>query len=363
MPKSSNPLMETQSILLFLVGALAAISACGQVEVTITGSPVFRSIIADRVGALYDLGSRTAVTNDAAAGLITFSGTMSNKVVSLGGMSVKFRLSFSGAVAGLLAVKNGALVVTADTPGTNVSRVPDLTLSEVFPAAARIPASAFDRKVLAVVPFVFARNNAMTGVSNITAEQATLLMSASGSINGANGMPATYLGGVSTNPIYLIGHDAGSGVRISLHEEIGFYGTPILWAADRTGNYVMTNGYLPGQLAGEVIAARSDAIGYMAWADFASISNQAAAISYQGFAYSPENVYTGKYTLWDYEHLMSRAGGLSTNQLAVRDALIDAILDPLYQSASPYKDSFSSLSQMRVERPFSPGPIVVPGPF
>src|SRR5262245_52535798 len=233
-------------VLVFVAGILHGSIGHAQVEITITGDPAFRFIVADRAASLYDAGSHTAVTNDAAAGLMTFSGTMSNRVVSLADITVTIRLSFSGSVAGMLAVLNRTPVPTAEAPGTNVNRVPDLTLSDMFPGAAIPPiaVTAFDlQSILGVVPFVFARNNALTGMDNITSDQAVLLMTASGLLGGFNGMPATYLGGTSTNPVYLIGSDSGSGTRVILHEEIRFHGKPTFWATNDAGDYVITNGY------------------------------------------------------------------------------------------------------------------------
>src|SRR5204863_3614786 len=122
-------------------------------------------------------------------------------------------LSFSGSATGMNAVKNQTPVPTAETQGVNVNKVPDLALSDVFPGSATppIPLSAFDpesnQDYLGVVPFLYVRNNTMTGVSNITRDQAVLLMTASGVLGGFPGMPATYLGGSSSNPIYMIGRD------------------------------------------------------------------------------------------------------------------------------------------------------------
>jgi len=228
----------TKTLITLLAGALLGSAAYGQVEVTITGSTAFRAITIDRSASLYDGPSRTAITNDAATGLITFSGTMSNSVPSLGATPVKIRLSFSGSASGMLAVKNQTPVSTADTQGGNITKVPDLALSDVFPESATpsILRSVFDRDVLGVIPFLWVKNSAMAGVNNVTRDQALLLMTASG------GMPATYLGGTSPDPIYLIGRDSGSGTRISVEKDIGFVGSPLLWGTDGSGNYIINGG-------------------------------------------------------------------------------------------------------------------------
>jgi len=346
-----------------LAGALAAMTASAQVEVTITGSTAFRAITIDRAAFLYDSGSMLGVTNNASTGQITYSGTISNKVTSLRNTPVKIRLSFSGSGAGMLAVKNLTPVPTSETPGVNVNKVPDIALSDVFPGAATpsIAESAFDRDVLGVVPFVYVKNNALSGIVSITREQAVLLMTASGSIGGINGMPASYLGGTgggASNPIYLIGRDPGSGTRISVHKDIGFNGTPLLWATNGAGQYVTTNGYSSGGLERDVIKGKSDAIGYLGLADAAAIAGFATPISYQGVAYSVAAVQNGNYGLWGYEHIVNRAGGLSANQALVRDALKAAITDQNFQTTNTlYNVSFVDLQNMQVERGSDGGPI------
>src|SRR5689334_7057970 len=195
----------SKTLITLLAGALIGSAAYGQVEVTITGSTAFRSITIDRAAALYDVQPPSGVTNNASTGLITYSGTMSNAVPSLGATPVKIRLSFSGSAAGMISVRNQTPVSTAETPGVNVNKTPVLALSDVFPGAATppLPESAFNRTKLGVVPFLFVRSAALAGITNITREQAVLLMTASGSYDTGPAMPATYLGGSSPNPVFL----------------------------------------------------------------------------------------------------------------------------------------------------------------
>jgi len=341
---------NTKTLLTLLAGAVLSTAAHAQVEVTITGSTAFRSITIDRSASLFDAASRTALTNDASVGLITFSGTMSNSVPSLGNTPVKIRLSFSGSASGMLAVKNQTQVSTAESPGVNINKTPDLALSDVFPGAATPPiaSSAFDPDVqLGVIPFVYVRNNALTGISNITREQAVLLMTAS----GTGGMPATFLGGASANPVFMTGRDSGSGTRISVEKDIRFVGTPILWTTNGAGAYIQTAGLSSGGLERNIIAGKSDAIGYLGLADAGAIAASATKISYDGVAYSSAAVQTGSYGLWGYEHIFNRAGGLSANQNAVKNALVAAITNPTFQSSNPlYVGSFEDINAMHVGR-------------
>src|SRR5229473_3069499 len=287
----------TKTLLTLLAGLLLSAAAYAQVEVTVTGSTAFRAITIDRSASIFDAGY-VAVTNNASTGLITYSGTVAAAVPSLGSTPVKVRLSFSGSASGMLSVKNLTPVSTADTPGVNVNRVPDLALSDVFPGSATPPISdsAFERSVLGVIPFVWVANNALTGISN-------------------------------TNPVYLIGRDSGSGTRISTEKDIGFVGAPLLWATNGAGTYVVTNGYSSGGLERAVIGGKPDAIGYLGRADLAAIATSATAITYDGVSYSEPAVAGGSYGMWGYEHIVNRVGGLSANQALVRDALIKAITD------------------------------------
>lgn len=339
----------TTKILALIAACALAPAAFAQVEVTITGSTAFRAITIDRAASLFDANTLSGVTNNATTGQITYSGTMAGKVPSLGNQQVKIRLSFSGSAAGMLAVKNQTPLVTSEAPGTNVNKVADLALSDVFPGSASppIPESSFDRAVVGIVPFVFAKNNSLAGVTNITRDQAVLLMTASG--NG--GMPASFLGGASANPVYLIGRDSGSGTRISVEKDIGFIGTPLLWATNGAGVLITTNGYSSGGNVRQVVAGTANTIGYLGLADLASIAASATALSYNGVPFSVANVANGSYAIWGYQHLVNRVGGLSANQALVRDALIAAITDPAFQTGNAlYNAAFVPNAAMQVER-------------
>ena len=320
-------------------------------EITVTGSTSFRAITIDRAGSLFDVNAAyTAVTNDASVGLMSFRGTVSNAIPSLGATPVTMRLSFSGSGSGMLAVVNRTPVSCAEFPGpgATVNKVPDFALSDVYPGAAAPPiTSGLDDNLLGVIPFVYVRNNALTGITNITRDQAMTLMTASGA------MPASYLGANNANagnPIYLTGRDSGSGTRITVHKDLNFIGTPLLWATNGAGAYISSPGLSSGGLERNIISGKSDAIGYLGVADAAAIAGTATTISYSGVAYSESAVANGAYGLWGYEHIVNRTGGMSANQQAIRDALIAAITSPAYQSTPIYTNSFVRLNQMNVSR-------------
>lgn len=342
------------TLLIAALLALGSTAAYAQVDVTITGSTAFRAITIDRAWASFDVASRSAVTNNATTGLITISGTMSNSAPTLGATPVKVRLSFSGSARGMEDVRNNTPITVAAPPGelapgvSNTTKIPDLALSDVFPSSATppIPESAFNRFVLGVVPFAFVKNNALTGITNITESQANLAMIAT----GAGGMPASFIGGANNNPIYMVGRDSESGTRISVEKCIGFVGSPLLWTTNGAGNYVITNGLSSGGFVRNVVRGKVDAIGYMGLSDYYAISNNAAIIPFNGIQYSAANVANGSFSIWGYQHMVNKVG-LSSSKAAVRDAIKAAITDPNFQATnSLYNVSFNSVNDMQVER-------------
>jgi hypothetical protein len=348
--------MKLNRILLpLLAGSLLTGVTQAQVNITITGSTAFRSIAFDRVQALFDPGFTGA--GDLSLGPGSYLGTMSNAIPSLHNTPVSVRLSFSGSAAGMLAVDQSTPVITINpaTGLTNTS-VPDLSFSDVFPESATpsINGADFDQAIVGVIPFVFVKNNALTGITNITREQSVLLMTASGVVtNGGTtipGMPASFLGGAGSSPIFLTGRDSGSGTRITTQRCIGFSGTPRLWALVNN-TLVLTNGYASGGLERNAIAGNANVIGYLGLADVAAIAANATAISYEGVPFTTTAVQKGSYPLWGYEHLVNRAGALSANQAAVRNALVAAITNQGYQTTNvTYTANFVDQNSMTVQR-------------
>lgn len=337
------------------VSSLLSMAAYGQIDLTLTGSTAFRSIAQDRVGALYDAGFTVTVSN---SNIRTYSGTMSTAIPAFASQPVTVRLSFSGSASGMASVQKGTPVTTVD-PGSfaPVSKVPDVALSDVFPGSATppIPNTAFaQRDTVGVVPFVFVRSGGATlgGITNITRDQAIELMVTGGL------MPATFLGGTNNNLVYLAGRDSGSGTRISVEKDINFQGTPYLSFNATPGNpagWAQTNGFSSGSDVATTLRLNGDAIGYLGLADAKTIADPTNAtpaiiLPYNGVTYSSTNVFSGKYGLWGYEHMVSRIG-LSSNQGTLRNALVAAITNNGYQTTNTtYTVSFENQNLMQVDR-------------
>ncbi len=344
-----------------IAGVLLANVALAQVNLTITGSTAFRSIAFSRSASLFDSGMLT--NGNTGVGPGTFSGTMSNTIPSLGSTPVTLRLSFSGSAAGMSAVDLGTPVPTVDPGSTNVVNLPpDIAFSDVFPESASPPinGSHFNQFIVGVIPFVFVKNtkpgSSLDTVTNITREQAVLLMTASGA------MPASFLGGSSTNVVYLTGRDSGSGTRITVQADVGFSGDPTLWVTNGLSpTLIATNeAYSSGGLERNVILNYTNMIGYLGLGDATAIAGpNTAATAYEGVAYTPVAVQSGAYPMWGYEHFVNKVGGLNANQTLVRNALISAITNQVYQLTSPdYTNNFVDQLNMKVKRGADGGPIL-----
>ena len=365
--------MKSKMIIIAALAGSMTIPAFGQgVELPLTGSTAFRSVVTNRVLSLYSTGSFTRKDGNT----FSFIGTMPSVFPSSPTKQVRIHMSYTGSATGMQNVKDSTLISSyalndsgTGTVATNYA--PDIAMSDVFPSSATPPLSDSDfakRDVVGVVPFVFVKNNTGTtlnGITGLTREQAELLMTAGGS------MPATYLGGSSANPVFLAGRDSGSGTRITTERCIGFVGTPML--ATNSGAYGfpgsvtvvgpasgLAYGYNSGGTLATQIKTNDAVIGYLGLADYSSTTNNnaAVALTYNGFAYSTANVISGKYPIWGYEHIVSRSG-LSSDQQTLRTAIVNAIADTTFQhSDATYVGKFEALSDMTVRRGSDGGPIL-----
>ncbi len=138
-------------------------------------------------------------------------------------------MGFTGSGAGMENVRDGTAIPVYPVGGSSasLSLTPDCAFSDIFPEGDNIPASTFDDvTTLGVIPFVFAANNSaqLAGVTNLTRDQAILLMTGSGA------SPAYFFGGTNTNinnKVYLCGRTADSGTRITVFDDIDSSGLRI----------------------------------------------------------------------------------------------------------------------------------------
>jgi hypothetical protein len=357
--------MNTKHILLsVLTGSLfAAITAQAALDVTVTGSTAFRSAVYDRAATLFDAGSYSSVTY---GGNTTYIGTMTNLPITqpaLGSQVVYLRFSFSGSGLGMADVDAGNFLTTAQTGSSSASKRADLALSDVYPNSANPPLSLsdFDDSVVSVVPFAFGvhTNLYRTGVTNVTKDQAYDLMTDSGVIGSFYGMPQSYLGGSSTNVLYLVGRNSDSGTRITIFRDIGFYGNPTQWSTNGAGAFISVSGASSGGTVANLIGTYTNVVGYLGLSDLINSSgNNGVAMAYNGVPFSIANVQNGRYALWAKEQMVNKVGALTAAQAAVRDALYAALTDQGFQTTNGvYTNYFVDLANMKVDRNDDGGPI------
>ena len=374
--------MKTKHLFLpILTGVLCAAAAHANEDITITGSTACRRIMYDRAATLFDPGFTTqggALAFNNTANQITASGTMSNAIPSLGATPVTLRFAMSGANQGAQDLYNSNPLATKDpVTGFNSNQIPSLAFFDQFPEASvpSIPSSGLTANSnLLVLPFVFFKNpggpGGMTGVTNITKEQTIMLMNSSGVIAGFDSMKPDFLGGTTNGgPVYFLGRDAGSGTRIEVLKCVGFTGIPRQYATNSLGalvNSTLTsgsngvavggNGYSSGGTLCKVVAGitANNCIGYAGESDASSGNGITTGewLSYEGIFPTHDAVANGRYPIWGYEHLLARAGSLSANQAAIKDAFVAAMTNPGYQATNNtvFRPNAVALGEMKVKR-------------
>src|SRR5262249_20651157 len=136
--KKTKNMKKNMILMAALATSLTTGALAQTVDVTITGSTAFRSIAQDRVASLYDGGFTITINAGNSANIRTYSGTMSN---AFPGATIRVFMSWSGSASGMVSVKNGSSVNTANPGDTNslIARVPDLAFSDIFPGSANPP--------------------------------------------------------------------------------------------------------------------------------------------------------------------------------------------------------------------------------
>jgi alpha-tubulin suppressor-like RCC1 family protein len=380
-------------------GQEAAYSACPIIEepgvhisllppvmLAVAGSASMRSVVFDRLGYLFDPGY-TCVSNG--VNMVTFQGTMYNRVPALAGNLVTVYCSFSNSVSGIVAVENNSTVPTLQLGGAMTNQIPNLVFSTLFPSTIGYRDWQFDHTALGVLPHLLVCNNAVQGMNNVTPALASWLLQYSGPSsdpNYAHALPAGKFNISSPLSVYLAG-DADADLFAFLGASFNLPANTILfWTTNGAGQYSNGSQYYyyhgvynqsnypdiyssPGNLpaysygtAPDLIASRSDTLGYVTLAQYNSVLSNVTPVSYNGVPFSPANVANGSYALWGYEHVLNSANSLTSGQQTVRDALINAITDPTYQATAIFSNSFIPLSNMQVDRVVDGG-LIVPRQF
>ncbi len=350
----------SKTLLASAVALFAAASVSyADLVINITGATAFRAAAhtsiyaalggAGNVSYAFSKDDGTAAVNIATADRSIFVGT----VASLGTVTV--RCSWSGSTAGIASVVNATTVQVpltttplatgnADLEGgvNGISGfeavVPKFSFSDVAQAASNTPTPALNGTQVGVVPFMFlAQNGAPVGFTNMTDQLMASLYS-----TGSTPL-SMFTGSVADEGVLVLptGRNTGSGTRVTILAETGYGFTnpvsqfqPTIVSDEVTALGIPgNNGY--GSNSGVRIVLESTMsedfegaflfAGYLTISDaLQAIGNGSSELTYNGVAYSEENVKNGSYSLWGYQWLYN-ADGLTGDETTFRNTFVATI--------------------------------------
>ncbi len=376
--------MKTKTTLLATALTMAFFgSAHAQEVIDITGSTAGRStvnttILANLSGVTYRFyrKSGSSTTAGSADGAI-YKG-------SLNGTPVIVRTFWSGSAGGVRDVSNQVpldksfLAKSIDTTVGSGTQLPGNTAaldsqgllapssaettaefgySDVKQAATDHQVNTFvDEESMFVIPFVFDASESVTGITNITAQQARTHFT-----KGGETLKSLFTGvAADTTIIYAAGRDDDSGTRTTALAETGagVFTPTTQWlgvvsgsepgATVALGAYVGNGGYASGGDLSKVLSATgTQFIGLLGISDAITAEpNGAKRLSYEGIPFSISNVKNGSYTYWSYYQSNRMSLPPASKALALYNTLKTAL------KAAPTSSSGSSinLDEMTVER-------------
>ncbi len=283
--------------------------------------------------------------------------------------------------------------VTTGTQGSNpafydqTAHQTQVAMSDSYQHSTPFTTTTLDDDLVGVVPFEFVLNSGLVAdphwsrVSNITDVQAQQLL--------FGAVPLALISGNSddTNFVYAVGRSKGSGNRLGTFADRGFgiLSTPVQYDLTQSGpNATLaldeqasdfpggdagstdgSSGYPSGGGVATALSVTGSgsstdpikhkgktfigfyAIGYVGISDANSaIGHSAKALTYNGVAYTPNNVQQGEYGFWGYEHVMGLPG-LSGDPATFRAGLENQLLTGTFETTS---GAGFEISTMRAQR-------------
>ncbi|HWQ71427.1 MAG TPA: phosphate ABC transporter substrate-binding protein [Desulfitobacteriaceae bacterium] len=217
---------------------------------------------------------------------------------------VQVNISGGGSMTGLNNVASGAI----DIGNSDVEVTPELQDKGLI-----------DHQVC-VAPFLIIVNKDVT-VDSLTKAQLTDIFT--GKVTNWKDV------GGSDQKISIIGRAASSGTRATIKKLVldGAEFTSAAVAQDSTGNLLTAVGQTPG------------AIGYI---DAAYLKDTVKALKYNGVAYSPDNVISGQYPIYSYEHMYTKGDPTGTVK-----SFLEYIMSAEFQNTYVESQGFIPISKMK----------------
>lgn len=347
---------------------LALASPSNADTIYVTGSTAFRTAFTDAVYTLMTANSGTCTACYSTPGTegfrdatrIVFSG-------NINGVPTTIKTVWNGSVIGIQALANPASLTTPLTylPGAELTQVTrggvypaytytgaklsaetpvqhdaDIGMSDVFQTSTTFtsPVLTYDKRV-AVIPFIFVGCNNIddVGIDNITPLQAQLLWGAGRvSLSLFTGNSADNKDGVNPGKeVFAFGRNNDSGTRLTMLAEMGKGATSgvIQYTFDTvknefkfatpTANNGVSGSAQATQLSDPDYGANVGyAIGMLGLADAApALTAGAQKLKWNGVPFTEDNVRSGKYSVWGYEHVYVRNGAPTITPIA--DTLVN----------------------------------------
>ncbi len=321
--------------ILALAFAAGLAGANAQIVVDLSGSTAGRASVHNAILSVLGNSATYGYTgsNIASASQAIFKG-------NYGGNAYVIRTSWSGSATGLYDLQTGTnntfLPTTTNVAANNVANLTtgtdpsavEVAFSDVFVGSTTVNSTGLVNTNTFVIPFKWIASNragSITGFTNVTPVQARALLN-TGSLAASIFTGNSADSGVT---VWATGRDNGSGTRITTLADIGYgVNSPVVQvqAVITSGvitditDFVVNNvsdpnyGYTSGGTLANVLNKPSDPtsfadsllLSYLGISDATTAlggSTPGKELTYNGVAYSPENVYNGKYSLWGYLHL------------------------------------------------------------
>jgi hypothetical protein len=373
----------------------------------LVGSTAFRSAVYSAIRSLYSpgfvevtYGNATAAKCNQMMWIGTISGVSGTTVI---------KANWSGSVGGTRAIDGGILTggfiadskpannyptITTGANGTDPTdydqtlHKPTISMSDSFQSSTKYTTTALTDDQVGIVPFEFIKNKGANTDShwanlvNVTDPLMRVLLFGPVQLSLFTGNSA------DSEFVYAVGRSNDSGTRLGAFADtqFGIFTTPQqfdITAGSPNPTLSLDNhpdveghptsdgsqGYISG---GDVATAMSVAgsstapdpfnggtgwyaIAYVGISDAnTAIGNGAAALTYNGVAYTPNNVQNGEYGFWGYEHILS-IPTLSGDGLTVKNDLKTALLTGTFETTS---GAGFEISTMNVNRPTDGGDVV-----
>ncbi len=340
----------------FIVAAtlgLGVVSASDAGTVYMTGSTAMRSTVYSAIiapGVVFTAAPTTTLFEGGGSGAnyMAFTGTLVG-----GAGSTTIQCHWSGSEGGIGDVATGALETFIDpalldgtdhgavAPATTITHAADLGMADNSQAYSRTKTPVLTAGTpVGVITFKWVRNNGLWTGTNVTS---SMIRQALGGF-----CPRAVFSGNAADVndyVYVSGRDNMSGTRVNQFGDSGFgiftipnqiemNNSGVMQDLDGAGTYAGDFGFTSGGTLAKTMGANTTAasdlwngvtgysvIAFMSKGDAdAALAVGAKELTYNGVAFSPENIKEGTYTGWGNEYIY-RANGAGTEAQSIYSKL------------------------------------------